>query len=195
MDIEKAANREVFRPLVSIFIPGAVAITPYLIVAQHRVPGIDAFWKDHDGVFVTLIIASAIAAGLAMEDIGASIEFYLVDAILTRKRPKHRDDWKEYLQLKIKDEYIGQRYIRDLVIRLKFELSMSPALIICWLGLIWVQCIYSTWTACGFLVLSSFLIGVSGIMFLQACLTGMALSDTRALLLSANQISQPTNTR
>jgi hypothetical protein len=139
MDLDKAVGNEVFKPLVSIVIPGAVAIAPYVLLAEHYISGTSVFWKAHDAAFVSIVVALAIAIGLMLEDLGGLIEFEIIDRLLDKKTKKHKANWKKYLQLKTKDEYVGQRYIRTVVTRLKFELSMAPALILLGIGIQWAR--------------------------------------------------------
>jgi hypothetical protein len=189
MDIEKAVSNEVFKPLVGVIIPGAIAVAPYVIVTQAYVPKVLTFWHDHESSFVALVLACMIAAGLALEDIGAFIEHEVLDPRLEKSECGHVADWDRYLQLKMKDEYIGQRYVRTLVTRLKFELSMFPALLILTGGIVWIQALYQVWSRVGIALLSAFLLCLSAFMLWQAWLSTKALSKTRKLLL---QVAQPT---
>lgn len=128
MDLEKAASNEVFRPLVSIAVPGGIALAPYVIVAEHYITDIATFWHDHDAAFTAIIIGLVLAVGLMLEDVGALIEIGF-DSLLEWKKKNQFENWQKYLKLRTKDEYIAQRYIRTLVTRLKFEMSMAPAIV------------------------------------------------------------------
>ena len=185
MDIADAAKSEVLRPLATVFVPGMLAVSPYVIVAQHYVPRVLTFWHDHDAAFTAIIVACMLAAGLLLEDLGALLESQLIDPRLEHKDPDHIAVWRQYLQLRIKDEYVGQRYLRTIVTRLKFELAMLPAIISLWLGLLWVQCIHSVWTTRSFFVLSGFLASIGLYLFIEARLSAGLLSSTRKLLVSA----------
>jgi hypothetical protein len=118
-----------------------------------------------------------------LEDLGGLIEFEIIDRLLDKKTKKHKANWKKYLQLKTKDEYVGQRYIRTVVTRLKFELSMAPALILLGIGIQWLELIYGTWDMKGIVGIIGFLGALVVYLFWQAWLSAEALSETREGLL------------
>src|SRR5205814_9122240 len=112
--------------------------------------------------FITIIVVSIFVVGLVLEDIGARIEF-IWDCWLDHwaatlrsswgKEPKkryhtahaHLCDWDKYLQLDVRDEIIGERYLLTIVMRMKFELAMLPSLVLATLGLVWLQVIDGFW--------------------------------------------------
>ena len=57
----------------------------------------------------------------------------------TQRKDEHLDqrwtEWYSYLRLAFRVEPVGQRYLRTLVLRLKFELNASLALVIAGCGL------------------------------------------------------------
>jgi len=185
MDVTDAVKNEVFRPLTTVAIPGAIAVAPYVILAQHYIPKTLEFWHDHDAAFSTIVVACMIAAGLLLEDVGALLEDRVIDALLEKWHPGHRDQWSKYLQLQMRDEYVGQRYLRTMVTRLKFELSMLPALLMLWGGLGWIQYIYRIWPAGGFLLVSLVLLGLCVYLAAEAYMSAKVLMRTRALLIEA----------
>ena len=90
---------------MAVAIPGAIAVAPYVIIAQHHVPQTLTFWHDHDAAFSVIVVACMLAVGLLLEDIGALLEDRVIDALLEKGHPGHRDNWRQYLQLQIRDEY------------------------------------------------------------------------------------------
>jgi hypothetical protein len=141
MDITSTLKNEVFRPLTSIIIPGSIAIGPYLFVIYRHFPGLALFAQNYSILFLFVVFASATAAGLVLEDIGGLIEDFW-DCVLNKKQKDRKQYWHDYLKLKINDEYIGQRYLRTVHVRFKFELSTIPALLIFLPGFIWVNSLF-----------------------------------------------------
>lgn len=188
MDITSALKSEVFRPVATLVVPGALAIGPYIVVAQYYLPTITKFWQDHDGPFVAIVVVLVLAAGLILEDLGALIEIG-VDAIVSKNDPRHQKDWHRYLALKLKDEIIGQRYLRTLVVRLKFELSMAPALTSMFFGLAWIQQIYAPWTTKSFVTLSFFFVVLVTYLLCEAYLSARNLGSVRRDILIAQATS------
>src|ERR1700733_7814336 len=79
----------------------------------------------------TLLLALAcIAAGLLVEDIGSRIESRFLDKRLGTQPgfSTHSDEWNQYLRLVFKAEPVGQRYLRAILLRFKFELGTAIAL-------------------------------------------------------------------
>jgi hypothetical protein len=195
MDIGEVVKNEVFRPLTSVAIPGALAVAPYVILAQHYVPHVLDFWHDHDAAFSAMVVGCMLAAGLLLEDVGALLEVHIIDPLVQRKHEEHYENWRKYLQLKMKDEYVGQRYLRTVVTRLKFELSMLPALVVLWLGLVWIQVVYSTWTGWGFIALSAFVLGIALYLAIESYSSAWTLSKVRGWLIAACRLADASAAR
>jgi hypothetical protein len=185
LDIAGATKSEVFRPIATIAIPGAIAVAPYVIIVQHYIPRVLEFWKEHDTAFSAIVVACVLAAGLLLEDLGAILESQVLDRLLDKRHPGHRDNWDRYLQLRIKDEFVGQRYLRTMVTHLKFELAMLPSILCLWVGLLWVEVLHDVWKGCGFLLLSLFLLAVSVYLAVESYFSARTLGSTRKLLLAA----------
>ena len=190
MDIDKAVSNDVFKPLVSIAIPGGIAVAPYVILAQHYIPATTAFWHDHDAAFTSIVVAVILAIGLMLEDLGALIESRL-DASLDKKTSSQVSNWNAYLKLQTKDEFIAQRYIRTVVTRLKFELSMGPAIVCLWAGIAWIQYIYRSMSNIAFLSVSAFLLLVAAFLAWQAWQSMGTLAGARILLIQAMSAPKP----
>lgn len=143
MDLSSAFKSEVFRPLVTLFIPGGVAAGPYFLLAGYYVPATRAFWDDHPSTTVAIVVGCILAAGLVVENWGSRIED-LWDGLLNRDG-EHRETWNAYLGLTLRDEIVGQRYMRTLLMRMKFELAMVPALVCGVGGLLWLNRVEPFW--------------------------------------------------
>lgn len=185
MDVTSAFKSEIFRPLTTVVIPGSVAVAPYVILVGYYVPVTFKFWDDHPAAVVTVMVIAAIAAGLILDNIGTHIEAKFFDKWLEKRRLGHNAQWREYLGLELKDELIGQRYLRTKVERLKFELAMGPAVVAFAVGLAWLQFVYQMWRWPGFGAL--FVCLTLGVVYLlrEAYKTARLLSDTRAIVLEA----------
>ena len=190
MDIEKAVSNEVFKPLVSIAIPGGIAIAPYVFIAQKYIPQTSKFWHDHDAAFTSIVIAVILAMGLMLEDLGAMIEIG-IDRALENDTSTQVANWEAYLKLKTKDEYIAQRYIRTLVTRFKFELSMGPAIVFFWLGIAWIQYAFESMSTVAFSAVTVALAIVASFLAWQAWQSAETLARTRILLIEAITTEPP----
>jgi hypothetical protein len=184
MDFVETFKSEIFRPVVTLVVPGAVSIGPYIIVAGYHIHRVREFWDEHPSAFVAIVVIFGIAAGLVLENLGAEIE-NLWDWILAKKDNQHNATWEDYLKLELKDEIIGQRYLRIVLTWMKFELAMFPALLSLWFGLMWVTCIYHTWSTWGFTKLSIFILGLAGYLLYSSYDSAKNLSGKRKLIIEA----------
>jgi hypothetical protein len=132
-----SAFTEVFRPLVTLLIPGAIAISTWYV---------GLLWHFHDlqtlvhnnHADVGLILALAMTfAGLVLEDMGARVESRW-DARKDKQNGSHVDTWYAYLRTAFKADPIGRRYVRALVLRLKFELGIAFAMLSAAVGVLWL---------------------------------------------------------
>ncbi len=137
-EIFTAFGSEIFRPLATIVIPGAMAISSWFVVLLQKFPSLrDLVVANHTETTLLLVLAS-IATGLFVEDLGSRIESQYFDKRLG-KRPAfsaHSEEWNQYLRLAFKIEPVGQRYLRSVVLRFKFELGTAVALLSSGIGLL-----------------------------------------------------------
>ena len=185
MDITSPFKSEVLRPFTTWVIPGSIAVAPYILVLGFYLPQVTAFWNTHPSAAVGVIVICALAAGLILENIGASIESGWWDTILQGKDESHLRNWDRYLKLRIKDEFVAQRYLKTRVMQLKFELSMAPALLLFWIGLLWLNYLYQMWQQPGVIFVSALLF--LGILYLlrESYVSSRVLSGLRELILAA----------
>ncbi len=66
MDFTSAFKSELFRPVVTLFIPGGVAAAPYFLLAGYYSPTTLKFWDDHPSTTVAVVVACIVAAGLVL---------------------------------------------------------------------------------------------------------------------------------
>ena len=79
-----------------------------------------------------------IFAGLVVEDVGARWEVRLDRQADKRSDKSHSSQWFDYLRSAFRAEPIGRRYLRTLVLRLKFELGVAVAMASAAFGLVWL---------------------------------------------------------
>lgn len=146
MDLISGLRSELFRPLVTLIVPGAIAVAPFVLIVQSRIPAASAFWNDHPAAFVSAFLTVVVATGLVLEDVGARIEESAWDRLMSRKDDKFSSEWRSYLRLRTRDEVVAQRYLRAMLTRMKFELATAPALIVHVAGLNWANRSYGFFT-------------------------------------------------
>jgi len=176
-----AFTSDVFRPLATLLIPGALGVSTWFIALLWRYPIlIGLVTRNHTEAGFVLFLA-AVFAGMVYEDFGARWEVQLDRWADHRTDNEHSENWQRYLQTAFKSDPIGRRYARALVLRLKFELGiafamLSAALGLTWLGMLGLPC--TTVFAWEFVCLIFTAWGL-----LEARETHKLLSKTRAALL------------
>jgi hypothetical protein len=193
VDFISAFKSELFRPLATLVVPGGVAVGPYVLVAGYYFPGVAFFWRDHPSAFVAIIVICIVAVGLIVEDLGAFIERDFWDSKLAKDNEDHSDHWELYLQLRLNDEIVGQRYLRTLLTRMKFELAMVPAFFFFWCGLLWLNRLYSLWRPSRFALLSGVVLVLTIYLLLESFRSASVMSQTRTLIIQAVAQSYPTS--
>lgn len=122
--------------LIGLFIPGVFAVTPFLLVIFEIFPETRQYLMESEGLLVLVIFTTSVAAGLILEDFGSNIEI-VFDYFNKVNYPDHKDDWEKYLGLNIpiNTNSVAQRYLRTLLVRMKFELSFFGSFVVARLGL------------------------------------------------------------
>lgn len=152
-EIFSAFGSEVFRPLATIMIPGAMAISAWFVGLLQQFPSIYLLTSANHAEASVILVLASIAAGLMVEDIGSRIESRYFDKRIASKSEfcRHSDEWCDYLRLAFKIEPVGQRYLRTIVLRFKFELGTAVALVSSAFGLFLTRLAFHTalmWFAC-----------------------------------------------
>lgn len=184
MDLTAPLKTEVIRPLVTLVVPGAIAIGPFVLLLGDYVQSVAKFWTEHPSASSALIILAVLAAGFIIEDIGTLVETGW-DARLRKSDPQNDEIWRKYLQLELKDELIGQRYLRTRVTVLKFELAMASALVVFWVGLFWLQAKQPVWSCSTFVFISIFIFVGAGSLLWGSWKTRGLLAWTQKLIVEA----------
>jgi len=140
-EIFSAFGSEVFRPVMTLLIPGAIALSTWIVGLLQRSPSLYALVNANHFETGLVLLFLSVAVGQVLEDLGARVEVCCFDRMLRRRRgyENHMQEWFAYLRLAFKAEPVGHRYLRTLVLRMKFELGTALALVPCGVG-----CFYTT---------------------------------------------------
>lgn len=84
-----------------------------------------------------MLVLAMTLVGLVLEDMGARVETRW-DARKDKQNGSHVDNWYAYLRTAFKADPIGRRYVRTLVLRLKFELGIAFAVLSAGVGILWL---------------------------------------------------------
>jgi fucose permease len=139
MNFFAAFQSEIFRPLVTLLIPGALAISSWLVALSWKFPGLKAAMMAHATETYWVLFFAITALGILIEDCGARIELHFDKLANEKTKGKHDEEWKEYLRTAFVADPIGRGYARSLVLRLKFQLGVLLGSIVAALGLIWLM--------------------------------------------------------
>ena len=183
-----AFTSEVFRPLVTLLIPGAIAISTWFVgLLWHFHDLRTLVFNNHAEVGMVLVLAMTFA-GLVLEDMGARVET-LFDSRKERQNGKHHDNWYAYLRTAFKADPIGRRYVRTLVLRLKFELGIAFAMLSAGAGLMWL---WSLGLSGRVVTVAELLcVAFTALGFLEGWSTHDTLAKNRANLLEEIRIVPP----
>jgi hypothetical protein len=141
MEPLKDLKLDVNRIILELFIPGIFSVLPFFILFINKVPSANKYFSNSEGMATLTLFILSIAAGLILEDIGSNIELYFWDRINLKKYSNHKIEWEQYLELNIakNSNLIAQRYLRTILLRMKFELSFGFSLLIMSIGLLLLQ--------------------------------------------------------
>lgn len=183
MELSSTFKSEIFRPIATIIVPGSFATVPFLFVMANNFPDLITFWDKHDSTTTFFVLLIIIAAGLILEDLGARIEHHVIDTACQRENTCHDGDWYKYLQIAYKEEPIGQRYLRTITLRMKFELAFGLSLIPFWLGTVLYNNKTSYFTDGWICTFSIIFLSLFGYLMFEAYSSAKILSKLRSKLL------------
>jgi hypothetical protein len=174
-DFFGAFGSEFFRPLATLILPGALALAPGGAALYARCLVVRCFVNANHGEAIGAMVLLAIFAGLILEEFGSRIEVFVfrmqaagqeTEGLLTWakfllygfRKPEAdpaESEWYSYLRLAFQVEPVGHRYLRTLVLRLKFELGCCAACPVAVFGL-WFWPTTGWWRVTATLVLVLF---------------------------------------
>lgn len=131
-DIQAAAQGALFQHVVTMLVPGAVALGPFVIWVFWRFPEVRTIAAQSlvaSGLIITLTL---LVVGLLLFEIGSFIEVKWMDQRLDcRTGNKHSENWYRYLALELPEDHNGRRYVGRMVVFLKFELATMVGFPLC----------------------------------------------------------------
>jgi len=133
-----AFTSEVFRPIATLLIPGAIGISTWLVALLWCFNNLKRLVASNHTESSLLILLAMIFAGMVFEDMGSRYEASLDNHTDRRTNNLHSSQWFDYLRTAFRADPIGRRYLRSLVLRLKFELGVAFSMVSAALGLIWL---------------------------------------------------------
>jgi hypothetical protein len=133
-----AFSTEVFRPIVTLLIPGAIGISTWFIALVWHFTTIRTLVVANHGETGLVLLLAMIFAGLVFEDLGARVEKKLDEKADERTEKHHSDEWYSYLRTAFLADPVGRRYVRTIVLRLKFELGVAFSMLSAAVGLFWL---------------------------------------------------------
>jgi hypothetical protein len=172
-------HSEVFRPIVTLVVPGFYATASISISLLERFGSLRALIDKYPGAATLVFLLVVLAGGLTAEEVGARIELHFDNAV--KKCPGyegHREEWFDYLRLAFNKEPIGHRYLRSLVLRLKFELGMAVATVQFALGAL---CLRISWVWRS--IVAAVSLGLGIYLYIEARSSNKTLSELRREML------------
>lgn len=193
MEKISSLNLSFDRVLIQLIVPGIVSISTWIPVIVHDYSSLknstfSNFLYSNGSIAASIVVICALIAGMILENLGSLFESRLIDRILKSNVTYSdlMDVWDKYLQIDFgQSEPVGQRYLRNILMRLKFELSFGIALFPATIGLISLnhnQKIFE-WTCfnCLLFYILPFLIALY-LLFCEALQSAKILANTRKLL-------------
>src|SRR5258708_14523274 len=141
MNFFSAFQVEVFRPIVTLLIPGAIAISSWVVALFLQFPALKELAERNQTQATWVLLAVMTGVGFFIENRGASMEVRWdkeADGADPRNPGAHTKKWYEYLRTAFIAEPCGRRYYRNVTLRFKFELGMIAAPICSAAGVIWL---------------------------------------------------------
>lgn len=184
MDLTSTLKGEVVRPFVTLVIPGATAIAPFLVKARLTVPALATYLETHRTIALLGLIVTVLAMGLILESLGALWESKVIDARLAKRYPDLYTEWYEYLRLSFDKEPVGQRYLRTVTLHLRFEVAMAPALFFAAGGANWLNTDLGILSATRMGVATVIILLLSGYFAWQSSNSAEVLAKVRYALLT-----------
>lgn len=179
------------RVLIQLVIPGGLGALPFIMLACEWSPAFRALLSmDSHFLMVAVCTVLSLVVGILLENLGSRFEVDYIDVRLAKEesekglKPTFNEIWDRFLQLSYVNEPVGQRYLRNILVRLKFELSTGFALIGHSIGfLFYGESCYIFGCRC---IETIYHLGCWGIalylLFFEAVTTAQVLARTRRLL-------------
>lgn len=174
------------RILIQILIPGLISIFPYFLLYLNFHPNAKSYLLQNQSVTITSVSFLSLIAGMILENLSGRFEVLYLDK-LNRKRDSDFDSiWENFLKITYeKGEPVGHRYLRSIILRMKFEISAGIALIPMFIGLLilnFYKPIFDYWYWVVILLIIAPLGFSAYLLFCEARSSSRVLANTRKLL-------------
>ncbi|HEU5290516.1 MAG TPA: hypothetical protein VFU05_07745 [Cyclobacteriaceae bacterium] len=125
------------RVLIQLVTPGLLTSFPFILLFFDARPDVASFFlQDSKGLLVISITLIGLVMGIILENLGSRIEVNIYDSLLSLRKKDYFETWEKFLMIQyVGQEPIGHRYLRNILFRMKFELSAGVGLIIMTAGL------------------------------------------------------------
>lgn len=124
--------------MVTLLIPGAIGTTPWFIgLMWVYQPFRDLIARNHTETALCLLLVMLLV-GIVIEDLGIHIESWFDQFAERSSNGEHMRNWYDYLRTAYVADPVGRRYIRTVVLRLKFEFGVSLATTLAAVGILWL---------------------------------------------------------
>ena len=164
MDLTSPLRSETFRPLMTLLVPGALALFPWATLVWIEADALREFAAAHGFLAGIALLLLTLAGGFVVENLGSRLEVSYCDAKLKEEDPDYDRVWSEYLGLAFENEPIGQRYLSTILTRLRFELHIAVALVVAAPG--WILLILGSSTTSNAWVLGVLVATVATVSYL-----------------------------
>jgi hypothetical protein len=133
MDFATTLKPDVYRTVTVIILPGLIGACPWLIWFCWPAMNQLSTWHDAGAQYTAVILVVSFSVGLIFEDIASQLEVRCIDPYVIKKKGVTKNEfddfWKKYLASNFADTMIAHRYLRNILTRFKFELSMLIAIL------------------------------------------------------------------
>lgn len=163
------------------------SVFPFFIIFLNHFPDDKIFLFKNPSLLVTVITILSLIARIILENIGSLVEVRCFDKKNIILFKNYNDTWEKFLMLNYDGkEPSGHRYVRNILMRMKFELSFGFALIPLGAGLVILDCQHVLVTSFLLKIILFYLIPLLGsIYFLkEAYDSSLVLAKTRQLLVN-----------
>lgn len=194
MSVASFIKSELIEPVVIWLVPGLIALFPFLLIVNNFYPDWFHLPQDKKGFEIFLLVIFALGSGFIMDSIGSHIEVGFIDKKLQCKsKIEGRDHWRtwyKYLRLDINSSIkpVGQKYIHQQVIHLKFEVNLAASILFSWVGFILFQIQTTRFDWISFIIILVLSPIAVGYLIYEAYLSGKNLGKVREELLKGPPI-------
>lgn len=117
------------RVVIQLIIPGLVASFPFIIIFMNNFPFEKNLLLTNVSLLIPFVTVIALISGIILENAGSIIEVHCYDRRNEKKFKDYHETWNKFLILDYKGkEPSGHRYLRNILLRMKFELSFAFAM-------------------------------------------------------------------